>query len=91
MRCRSERSDALSIRRAVTEQNRHEDLSGLLDEAGDGRRLTVLLKYRHGLRPTEAEKAYREAVPGLEVGRSWPRSSPSPATPNACGRPWATS
>jgi hypothetical protein len=44
----------------------------LLDKAGEGDRLTVLLKYQPGVKPTEASAAYRKDVPGLEVSSDYP-------------------
>jgi hypothetical protein len=44
----------------------------LIDQAEPGDRLTVLLKYKPDVLPTEAAAAYREGVPGLEVSPDYP-------------------
>jgi hypothetical protein len=47
-------------------------VSRLIEKAKEGDRLTVMLKYRPGVRPTEAAAAYRKDVPGLEVSSDYP-------------------
>ena len=44
----------------------------LINKAEEGARLTVMLKYHPGIRPTEAAAAYRRDVPGLKVSPGYP-------------------
>jgi hypothetical protein len=44
----------------------------LIDKAQEGNRLTVMLKYQPGVKPTEASAAYRRDVPGLKVSSDYP-------------------
>jgi hypothetical protein len=47
-------------------------VNALIRAAGEGDRLRVLLRYRAGIKPTEAEAAYRAAVAGLTVKPGYP-------------------
>jgi hypothetical protein len=44
----------------------------LIDKAKPGDRLSALLKYKPGVKPTEAVAAYQAAAPGLEVSPGYP-------------------
>lgn len=44
----------------------------MIEKAEESDRLTVVLKYHPGIRPTEAAAAYRRDVPGLEVSSDYP-------------------
>jgi hypothetical protein len=61
----------------VTKHRRHDPycsptVQKLIDKADEGDRLTVMLKYRPGVKPTEASATYRTDVPGLEVSSDYP-------------------
>jgi hypothetical protein len=47
-------------------------VQNLIDKAEESDRLTVMLKYHPGIRPTEVAAAYRRDVPGLEVSSDYP-------------------
>jgi hypothetical protein len=43
-----------------------------IEKAAPGDRLSALLKYKPGVKPSEAVAAYRAADPGLEVSPGYP-------------------
>ena len=53
-------------------QNVSTSVRALLREAGPGERVSILLLYRPGVKPTEAEAAYRAADEELTVNAGYP-------------------